>query len=122
MSIYNDDPETPETVTFFAEGLLSKFGFHDGDLVSWVRQHDKNFCPHDVLTHIVRMHLVPLIPAQVETTEIGCCHNPIRAKRVNGAAIDWYSENIIVRDLLRPVSLTLSGQEVLAVAKELNKL
>jgi hypothetical protein len=68
-----------------ADGLASKWGFNDGDmpdelwdilddlviptdLVNW----------HEVLRRLVRMHLVPLLPAGIEVYNVETIHNPIR--------------------------------------------
>lgn len=70
------------TYTLFASGLLSKFGFSDGDLLD-----DYAFdevLPEDLSRHVpliaaVRKYLLPALDSRVEVEEIDTIHNPIRA-------------------------------------------
>lgn len=119
MSYFSHDPEPPETVTLFAEGLLSKWGFSDGDLLDWLYEfgvRDK----HTVLCAVVRQKLLPALAQKVEVEEIGTCHNPIRARTVDGVDVKnlWY-DAAYEKKLLTPDSVTVTGAEVLEIARSL---
>lgn len=116
---FSHDPEPPETVTLFADGLLSKWGFSDGDLLDWLYEfgvHDK----HAALCAVVRQKLLPALAQKVEVEEIGTCHNPIRARTVDGVYVTnlWY-DAANEKKLLTPDSVTVTCAEVLAIARSL---
>ena len=60
-------------VVLFAESLLSKWGFEDGDMLA-----DDTGVRHELLVQMVKHHLLPLLQG-VEVFEIRTCHNPVRA-------------------------------------------
>ena len=117
MTDWTDFEETPpEAVRFSANSLCSKFGFGDGDELSWVKwiagiDVDK----HKLLAHIVRTRLVPLMPGDVELVEIGTCHNPIRAEKINGIEVDWYAKNQFPE--FEGIYVELTGEEIVEIAK-----
>ena len=112
---------TDETVRFWTNGLLSKWGFDDGDLVD-------NFvytgwggilCDHhQLLTEVVRRHVIPALDQKVETFEIDGIHNPIRAKSVNGVEFDDHY-NSHTPDLLTPEYVEVPFSVINAMAVEL---
>ncbi|MEL4071705.1 hypothetical protein WKW50_16290 [Ochrobactrum sp. GPK 3] len=79
------------TYLFRAECLLSKFGFHDGDILD-----DDAFdgvLPDDLSRHVpliaaVRKYLLPLLDPRVEVFEIDSIHNPIRATHDTAQFVD----------------------------------
>lgn len=120
MSYFSHDPEPPETVTLFAYGLLSKWGFCDGGELDWLFDfgiRDK----HAVLCAVVRQKLLPALAQKVEVEEISTCHNPIRARTVDGKDVTnlWY-DAAFEKKLLTPDSVTVTGAEVLAIARAIS--
>ncbi len=120
MSYFDHPPEPPETVTLFARGLLSKWGFCDGDILNWLYEfgeHDK----HAVLCAIVRQKLLPALAQKVEVVEISTIHNPIRARTVDGKDVTglWYDADF-EKELLTPAFVDVTGEEVLAIARTLS--
>lgn len=101
-------------VILHADGLLSKWGFGDGDApdhyLDWL---DDQHLPypedwHAVLRHLVRTRLLPLIVEDIEVYDIATNHNPIRASKVNGVEIDDFADNDnVLRDLA--VNITFSA-------------
>jgi hypothetical protein len=84
---------TEPSLTLFSSGLLSKWGFSDGDipdqLLDWC---DTRSIPypadwHATLRHLVREHLIPALDQTVTVTEIETSHNPIRAETVDGVDV-----------------------------------
>lgn len=86
-------------VVFNASGLLSKWGFGDGDAPDLVLDYCDELAVaypssetwHAVLTAVVRQLLAPLLDEHVELVEIDTIHNPIRAERVDGQVINHYA-------------------------------
>jgi len=87
-----------DTVYLDSDSLLSKYGFGDGDMLDdivWDWWDARNsewgssppFTQHAVLVAVVKRHLLPALPEQVDTFAIGTCHNPIRVDKVNGERI-----------------------------------
>ncbi|WP_165069688.1 hypothetical protein [Marisediminicola senii] len=83
---------TDNVLRLDASCLLSKWGFNDGDIIfDWWWDHTNQDLPgtvdhHDVLRHLVRTALVPLIEAAgftLDVYDIETCHNPIRTASVN---------------------------------------
>lgn len=99
--------DTSDVVTLFSEGLLSKWGFGDGDclddvLYDWA---DENGIPysrlndHAVLIRLVREYVLPALDQQVVAYTISTIHNPIRAKAIDGVPL---AEAVIYGDAPRP--------------------
>lgn len=100
-----------------AGDLTSKWGFSDGDLVGdWAFDNDAVeiddvFALDDrlVLVALVREYLMPtLADFDIVLTEISTNHNPIRARSINGAEVDWYD----------PKDSPLEGREVTVPAAD----
>jgi hypothetical protein len=106
-------------ITLYSDGLLSKWGFSDGDApdawLDYCDDHGIDFSPvewHSVLVKLVRRYLLPVLDQQVEVAEIVTIHNPIRAERVDGADVTdgWYTEPAVH---LTPESVTIPMSEVI---------
>lgn len=94
----SDEP----TLYLDVDCLCSKWGFNDGDcpdhlLDYWeevgVDWPQLNVDWHQALRALVRAHLVPAIEAAghtVEVYDIETIHNPIRARSLDGVAVDDY--------------------------------
>lgn len=117
-----------DTLVLSAASLCSKWGFCDGDILSedvsdrWLseefgRDWWTSIKHHTLLCLLVERHLLPLLPAGVETYVIGGCHNPIRVKSVNGEEWDNYSH--FPHPDLVDISARVSREEVVSAAREL---
>ncbi len=116
MSYFDYDPEPPASVTLFSRCLLSKWGFDDGDIFGWLGDfgiHDR----HAVLCAVVRQKLLPVLTQKVEVEEISCCHNPIRARSVDGVDVShlWYE--VDEKIAITPDSVEISGTDILLIAR-----
>lgn len=108
------------TLTLFADCLLSKWGFGDGDVPdAYLDWCDDNGHPypgdwHTVLRTLVRTRLVPALHQRVEVVDIETSHNPIRAERVDGVDVrDWW-RNTDSGMTLTPECVEVPYAEVLA--------
>lgn len=121
---------------FPTSGLLSKWGFGDGDMLDdllW----DNGFFDHEidasipdddfdtigfahrVLIRVVREHVLPAIEQDVEAQDIHTIHNPIRAKTVNGEA--WGQrmyEPVAGGGALTPELVEVPDEVILTIARE----
>ena len=77
-----------------SDGLLSKWGFGDGDLPDtvWdlIDAHGIDYAAldwHRVLTQLVRERLLPALDQRVEVYEIDTIHNPVRAATIDGEPV-----------------------------------
>lgn len=85
-------------LTLFSNGLLSKWGFNDGDepddVADWIEEDGieyQNIPWHPVLHRLVREHLLPVLDQAVVVYDIDTIHNPIRAESVDGVEVDDYN-------------------------------
>jgi hypothetical protein len=112
----------------FSSGLLSKWGFSDGDApdtwLDWCEEHGIDYTAlrpwrDGILPALVRRYLVPALDRKVALADISTSHNPIRARTVNGADVEdcWYDS----RDTgpaFTPEYVEIPFSEVLKVARE----
>lgn len=82
------------TVRFYTNGLCSKFGFNDGDLLEDVIEdlNDGVFIPalnHRVLAAVVKEFVIPKLDQNVEIMEVETIHNPIRVSKINGVELTY---------------------------------
>lgn len=117
-------------IRFPTDGLLSKWGFGDGDMLDdllfdWLddtgrsipeRNGHRGTWEHRVLVRLVREFVVPAIDQPIEVYEIGTAHNPIRASSVNGEPWDVYTTD--TEGVLTPEWVDVPLSEVLRVAAE----
>ena len=111
-------------LTLHSVGLLSKWGFNDGDvdeyLADWLEAQgfpEDSYDWHDVLIELVQTRLLPQLAAcghQVETTTIGTIHNPIRAVWVDGAEVDWVAA---IPRRLSPDSIDIPYWDILKILR-----
>ena len=107
-----------QKATLNATDLCSKFGFGDGDVLMYffaniefdeeVHGDTLNGLENTVLVHLVRKHLLPLLPG-VSTYEISSIHNPIRAEE--------YCHELLNRTYTN-VSVAVSETDVLTAKAE----
>ena len=119
--MFDYPPETPETVQFCTSGLLSKWGFSDGDLLDWLYEHNIDYDPHATLIECVRRKILPALKQNIEIREIGCIHNPCRAGTVDGVDVTelWYSSSKKLDPPLSPEWIVMSGAEILEIAESI---
>jgi hypothetical protein len=103
-----------ETITFYPDGLLHKFGFSDGDLLfPLVEEHGLRVHHHDLLIAVVERLLLPRLDEHVTTSTIGATlHNPIRAGTIDGREADHLST-------ITPEAVEIPVADILAIAAEL---
>ena len=109
------DPVNDEM--FFSDGLLSKFGFCDGDQLDWLYEHG-SFDKHLVLTTAVKKWVLPRLNQKVDVEIIGTIHNPIRANCVDGVPYNWAIDSGIH---LSPEFIVVPREEILALAREIGE-
>lgn len=105
----------------FADDLLSKWGFSDGDrlgeyVYNEFKVYDFHYNEHKTLEELVKRYLLPKLEKKVETMYIGTIHNPVRAEMIDGE----YYENHYEHDddgLLGDVTVEVTPEQVLAVMK-----
>lgn len=118
-----DEPK----LTLHSDGLLSKWGFNDGDMPDpfwdWLDERDptgyERYEWHPVLRRLVREHLVPKLDQRVEVIDIETNHNPVRASTVDGINVEghWYDTDPPVT--LTPESVEVPYTDVFRVMREL---
>jgi hypothetical protein len=115
-------------VTLWTSGLLSKWGFNDGDMPDdvidawdeansgspWVRVDW-----HPILCRLVRERVLPALDQFVELVEIGTSHNPIRAQSVDGQDAErWWYKVSADEPELTPDVVMVPMPDVLAMIRE----
>jgi hypothetical protein len=108
------------TVILLSEGLLSKWGFGDGDIlddfVDWTEDngYPRPADEHALLRTLVRTHLLPALHQRVEAIDIETIHNPIRAEYVDGVDVVECWANRQPKPALTPDHVKVSYAEILA--------
>jgi hypothetical protein len=116
---------TEPCLRLFSSGLLSKWGFNDGDAPDdWLDYlEDQNIDFRTlrswrdyVLPALVRRFLVPALDQYVDLVKIKTSHNPIRAEKINGRDVrDLWHDGI--DHLLTPEFTEVPFSEVLKIAR-----
>jgi len=111
---------------FVTNGLLSKWGFNDGDQL-W------DFCydledrdgikvhAHPLLIEVVKRRIVPALDQSVSLSTIQTIHNPIRATEVDGRDVTAAHYDPDYPDLLTPDVIEVADDDILAIARELGR-
>lgn len=117
---FGQPPTPPKTEMLFSQGLLSKWGFHDGDLLEWLFEFG-DYDRRAVLCAVVRKHLIPALKHKVDVQEIETIHNPIRLRTVDDRDVtdEWYDPDNKTK--LTPEYVEVSGEEILAIAKSIGE-
>jgi hypothetical protein len=87
--------------TLFSSGLLSKWGFNDGDapgdVLDWFETQGLGWRIewHPVLRVLVDRYLLPVLDQAVTVVHSETSHNPVRAETVDGADVTcwWYEHD-----------------------------
>ena len=113
---------TDQSLILHASGLLSKWGFGDGDVLAqwWWDVYDeeppKN--DHDLLYALVTQYLLPVLRKEgndVLVYRIHTNHNPVRAEYINGRHLADLS--IVDDDLLGDTQVVLTKEQVEVITK-----
>ena len=114
------EPEPAEPhVTLYSSGLLSKWGFDDGDPPeSFLDYCDERGIqsPPWPLESIIRKYMLPVLDQAVEIIVIGITiHNPVRAVTVDGVNVEdeWY--DAADRTQLTPEVVRVPLREIFAM-------
>ena len=105
---------------FNTDGLLSKWGFSDGDVLSDLL-YDNNLGgvdEHAVLQKVVTDHIVPNLKQNIELEFIHTIHNPMRASTVNGKSVDWY--NLDTSNIITPETVIVEDSVILDIARKIS--
>ena len=123
---------------FHTEGLLSKWGFSDGDLLDdliWDAGMEEvgDFLfdkkdeagsiygfDHTVLVLVLLTHVLPVLDQKVETRVIGTIHNPLRATTVDGMDVRdaWFGDREYP-GAITPAEVEVPDETILALARSL---
>lgn len=110
-------------LTLYADGVLSKWGFNDGDkpdsLLDYCDARSLDYPDgwRELLHALVQEHLLPALDQQVTITFIVTNHNPVRAVTVDGVDVTdgWYDTE--TGTILTPASVEVSMLDVMAMAQ-----
>lgn len=101
------------TMSFYPDGLLSKFGFGDGDMMyDLIDELGLGVFHQDLLIAVVERLVVPRLDQVVVTQTVGSMHNPIRARTVDGEPADLGS-------IITPQVVEIPVADIVAVARTL---
>lgn len=108
-----------KTLRLYADDLLSKNGFGDGDLLEYYADELEEagidysvVINNELLQRLVERHLAPLLPNGSEVYRMDSIHNPIRIAYDD----DDYE---VMEALLSDISVDVSFDQILAVAMEI---
>lgn len=112
----------------WSDGLLSKWGFNDGDEPdSWLDWCDEQGLPyasrwHPVLRQLVRERLLPMLAANHDITvyDIDTNHNPIRAETFDGHEVHDADSHWEPPFELKPDHVTVTFADVARVVAEID--
>ena len=114
------------SIRFYTSGLLSKWGFDDGELlIDLLLDHGFTGSRGQVLAETVIQHVIPVLDQkEIELIKVHdwnwSCHNPIRAERVNGVEVDdlEYKPN----PTLTPEFIDIEEEAILTIARRAGTL
>lgn len=111
-------------VKFYTCGLLSKWGFLDGELLSDATDEVYSYDPETekrALVAVVKHFVIPKIENAIELVEITTIHNPIRAVRVDGVNVNalWFSDlSDEQHSMIRPTCVEVPLHDIIAFLRE----
>lgn len=105
-----------QSVTLNSKSLLTKWGFDDGDCLSWLGQLG-DFNTTKALELIVRIYLLPILGQKVELCCLYTIHNPVRAMKINGVHVsDFWDDDARMEGLIEEKQVLVTGDQILTVA------
>lgn len=133
------DEGSMTTLILFTDGLLSKWGFDDGDpfdpVYEWFHeQHGDSLMNHcdcptfdlgvddrELLVELVKRHVLPVLDQRLEVEVIGTIHNPIRACSIDGVPVpdEVHYGQMEAPAAITPDALAVSYEQIVALAAEL---
>lgn len=112
-SVPDEGSDASAVIDFYAEDLLQKFGFGDGDMLyDFVKEHDLGVDDRGLLMAVVEQLVVPQLDQAVETYTLCTLHNPIRARTIDGEEASIYST-------LTPEYIEVSEADIIRIARTL---
>lgn len=114
------------SIEFSADGLLSKWGFGDGDMLDdFLYDHGFVGSKKEVLALTVLRHVIPALGQKdIELVKVAdwnwTGHNPIRAKRISGIEVNDVGENPTI--ILTPKFIDVEEGAILSIAREVGIL
>ncbi|MFH9816151.1 hypothetical protein [Streptomyces sp. NPDC017230] len=110
------------TLTLFSAGLLSKWGFNDGeDPEDWLDYCEANGIDYNAvefpLVPLVRRYLLPALDQAVTVVEIETIHNPVRVDTVDGQDVTEVWRGRVPAPALTPEYVKVPMSEVAKLAR-----
>lgn len=112
------------TFTLFSEGLLSKWGFNDGDDPDdWLDYCEANGIDYNVvdfpIVELVQRYLIPRLDQKVTVVVIETNHNPIRVETVDSVDVteEWYGRSSTTT-MLTPEYVDVPMNEIAKIVQE----
>jgi hypothetical protein len=112
----------PGDVVLHADGLLSKWGFGDGDApdayLDYCEAHGRMLSSwRALLPRIIREFVLPVLDQRVEIVVVGTNHNPVRAVTVDGVNVEalWDDDSGTDLPALTPESVTVPMSAIFAM-------
>lgn len=122
------DEPTEARLTLVSAGLLSKWGFNDGDApdeyFDWLEAQGREYAPvswKPVIFALVDRFVVPALDQQVTIVRIETAHNPVRAQTIDGQDAEryWYGDYRDEEPQLTPETIDIPMTEVDRLVTEL---
>ncbi|MBN2846904.1 MAG: hypothetical protein JXP72_00435 [Coriobacteriia bacterium] len=109
----DEESDASAIIDFYAEDLLHKFGFGDGDMLyDFVEEHGLDVDDRDLLVAVIEHLVVPRLEQAVETYTLCTLHNPIRARTIDGEEASIYST-------LTPEFIEVREADIIRIAQTL---
>lgn len=101
------------------EGLLSKWGFLDGNKFSeFLLENFREYInSHALLIVILKKYVIPQIKSKLEIVEISTAHNPVRTRSVDDVKVDWYDPGDSARIEIDPQYVEVPDEILLQEAQ-----
>lgn len=105
------------SITFETKGLLSRYGFMDGQLLDDLLMEEFGTSNNNDLAEVVIRCVIPKIDQKIEIEDIVdyisyTSHNPIRAERIDGISVDDFDSE------LTPRFVEVEEKDIIEVLKE----
>lgn len=118
-----------DVFTLWPEGLMSRWGFQDGDVIhqdddfwDYANEHGVDLLTVErdwLLLAVVQTFIVPVVDQVLDVFHMETQHNPVRTRTVDGHLIDHRLDEDDQPVHLTPREITVPYADVLALAREL---